>query len=99
MPEHPQFTRVMLRFYSEALRRELYEAVVQHLWTPDGEEDHVPTHSPDDCGLMVSYSHGRWLVTYVDLEEPAGAPPDQRMVMSRILPDPDRPFGIQLSEV
>jgi hypothetical protein len=48
---------------------------------------------------VVSYDHGRWLVTYTDLEEPADAPPDQRAVMSRVLADPDRRFGVTLSEI
>jgi hypothetical protein len=99
MPEQPKFTALTLRSYSEALRRELYDAVVQHLWTPDDHGDYVPPYTPDACGLVVSYDHGRWLVTYTDLEEPADAPPDQRAVMSRVLADPDRRFGVTLSEV
>ena len=99
MPEQHKFTPLSLRQYSEALRRELYDVVVQHLWTPDDHGDYVPPYTPDACDLVVSYSHGRWIVTYTDLEESAGAPPDQRMVMSRILADPDRRFGIQLAEI
>jgi hypothetical protein len=78
MPEHPQFTPLTLRSYSEALRRELYDAVVQHLWTPDDHGDYVPAFTPDAAQLTVMYSHGRWIVVYIDLEEPVHAPPDQR---------------------
>ncbi len=99
MQQPPQFTALTLRHYSEALRRDLYDAVVKHLWTPDAPGDYVPAFTPDASQLTVMYSHGRWIVLWIDLEEPADAPPDQRAVMSRILADPDRPFGIQLSEI
>ena len=85
--------------YTEATRRALYDAVVLHLWTPTAPGDYVPPYTPDACGLTVMYTHGRWIALYLDLEEPADAPPDQRAVMSRILRAPDRPFGIQLSEI
>jgi len=99
MPDRPQFTELTLRTYSEALRRELYDAVVWHLWTPLAPGDYVPSYTPDAGQLAVVYVHGRWLALYIDLEEPVDAPPDQRTVMSRILADPDRPSGITLSEV
>jgi hypothetical protein len=99
MPEHPQFTPLALRHYSEALRRDLYDAVVLHVWTPTSPGDYVPAYTPDACGLVVMFTHGRWLAVWIDLEEPTDAPPDQRAVMSRILADPERPFGIQLSEI
>jgi hypothetical protein len=99
MPEHPQFTPQSLLRYTESLRRELYDAVVLHLWTPDAPGDYVPAFTPDAAQLTVMYSHGRWIVVYLDLEEPADAPPDQRAQMSRILAAPDRPFGITLSEI
>jgi hypothetical protein len=99
MEQRPQFTELTLRSYSEALRRELYDAVVQHLWTPDDHGDYVPAFTPDAAQLTVMYSHGRWIVVYLDLEEPLHAPPDQRAVMSRILADPDRRSGIMLSEI
>jgi hypothetical protein len=99
MPEQPKFTPLTLRTYSEALRRELYDAVVAHLWTPDDHGDYVPPFTPDAAQLTVMYSHGRWIVLYIDLDEAADAPPDQRAVMSRILADPDRRFGVTLSEI
>ena len=99
MPEHPQFTETRLRTYTETLRRELYDAVVQHLWTREDSGDYIPPFTPDAAQLTVMYSHGRWLLVYLDLEEPTDAPPDQRAVMSRILAAPDRRFGIQLSEI
>lgn len=99
MPEQEKLTSLDLRHYSETLRRRLYDATVAHLWTPDHADDYVPAFTADASGLMVSFIHGRWIVTYTDLEEPVNAPPDQRLVMSRILADPDRPFGITLSEV
>lgn len=99
MPEHPQFTPQSLTRYTEALRRKLYEAVVWHLWTPLHPGDYVPTYDPDAAQLVVSFTHGRWIATWTDLDEPADAPPDRRAVMSRILAAPDSPSGIQLSEI
>jgi hypothetical protein len=85
--------------YTESTRRALYDAVVAHLWTPIDPDDYTPPFSPDAAQLMVVYTHGRWLLSYIDLDEPADAPPERRTVLSRILPDPDRRFGITLSEV
>lgn len=99
MPEHPQFTASALLRYTETLRRQLYDAVVLHLWTPLDPGDYVPAFTPDAAQLTVMYSHGRWIVAYLDLDEAADAPPDQRAVMARVLADPSRPFGIQLSEI
>ena len=59
----------------------------------------MPSYTPDAAQLMVMYSHGRWLVIYIDLEEPADAPADQRTVMSRVVTDPDTRFGVQLQEI
>ena len=99
MQQHPQFTPQSLRRYSETLRRELYDAVVRHLWTPSAPGDYVPPFTPDAAQLTVVYSFGRWLALWIDLEEPADAPPDQRAQMVRILPSADAPFGIMFSEV
>lgn len=99
MQQHSQFTPLALRHYSEALRRSLYDAVVQHLWTPDTPGDYVPSFTPDAARLTVEFSHGRWIASWTDLEEPAGAPPDQREQMVRILPSPDSRFGIVFSEI
>ncbi len=99
MPEQSKSIPLDLTRYTESTRRELYDRVVQHLWTPDAPGDYVPSYTPDAAQLTVMYTHGRWIVLYLDLEEPADAPPDQRAVMSRIVADPERPFGIQLSEI
>jgi hypothetical protein len=85
--------------YTESLRRELYDVVVQHLWRPTAPGDYVPAHSPDESLLTVMYSHGRWIAVWLDLDEPADAPPDQRAQMSRVLASPDSRFGIMLSEI
>ncbi len=99
MSDSPQFTESALRTYSEALRRQLYDAVVLHLWTPLAPGDYVPDFSPDQCGLTVAHSHGRWILLYIDLEEPVDAPPDQRAIMSRIVAAPESRFGVQLQEI
>jgi hypothetical protein len=99
MQQLPQFTASRLVRYTEALRRELYDAVVLHLWTPTSPGDYVPDFTPDAAQLTVMYTHGRWFVIWIDLDEPADSPPDQRTVMSRVLASPDSPFGIQLSEI
>jgi hypothetical protein len=99
MPEQYKFTPLSLRTYTEALRRDLYDAVVLHIWTPTGPGDYVPAFTPDAAQLTVTYMHGRWIAVWMDLDEATDAPPDQRAVMSRVLPSPDSPFGIQLSEI
>ena len=99
MPERQKSTPLDLTRYTETTRRELYDRVVLLLWTREDSGDYIPDFTPDQCGLTVSYSHGRWLLAYRDLEEPDTAPPDQREVVSRIHSAPDRRFGIQLSEV
>jgi hypothetical protein len=88
-----------LNEYTEGTRRALYDAVVAHLWTPIDPGDYVPGYTADAAGLMVVYTHGRWLVSYTDLEEPADAPAERRTVLSRVLADPSRPFGVYLSEI
>jgi hypothetical protein len=99
MPEQKKFIPLDLTRYTEGVRRELYDRVVQHLWTPDAPGDYVPSYTPDAAHLTVTYTHGRWLLSYIDLEEPADAPLDRRSVLSRIIAAPDRPLGIQLSEI
>jgi hypothetical protein len=99
MPDRQKFTSLTLRTYSEALRRDLYDAVVLHVWTPTAPGDYVPPYTPDAAQLTVMYTHGRWIAIWIELDEPADAPPDQRASMCRIMADPDQPFGIQLSEV
>ena len=99
MPDRPQFTEFSLSVYSETLRRQLYDAVVQHIWTAEDPGDYVPPYTPDAARLRILYLQGRWMVLYFDLEEPADAPLDQRAVMARILAAPDYRFGIRLSEV
>jgi len=99
MPERQKSIPLDLTSYTEATRREVYDRVVRHLWTPIDPGDYVPPYTPDAAQLTVVFSHGRWLLSYLDLEEPADAPPDRRTVLSRILAAPDRPFGIQLSEI
>ncbi len=99
MSDRPQFTESGLRSYSEALRRELYDAVVLHIWTPVSPGDYVPAYTPDASQLTVMYTHGRWIAIWIDLEEPADAPPDQRAQMVRVQADPDSRFGIIFSGV
>ena len=99
MPERQKSIPLDLTRYTEGTRRELYARVVQHLWTPLGPGDYVPSYTPDAAELTVMYTHGRWIVLYMDLEEPEDALPDQRAVMSRVVADPDSRFGVHLSEV
>jgi len=99
MPEQSKFTPQSLTRYTEALRRELYDSVVRLIWTPAGPDEHVPAYTPDDCGLVVMYTHGRWIASWLDLEEPADAPADRLEQMVRVLAAPGSPFGIVLSEI
>jgi hypothetical protein len=99
MPEQSQFTPQSLLRYTESLRRELYDAVVRLIWTPTGPEEHIPAFTPDEAQLTVMFSHGRWIAIWIDLEEPANAPADQRAQMVRVLAAPESPFGIVFSEI
>jgi hypothetical protein len=99
MPEHPQFTASALHHYSEALRRQVYDAVVAHVWTPTGPGDYVPDYAPDAAGLTVVFLLGRWFVYWVELDEPNTAPRDQQIQLARVIAAPESRFGIMLSEV
>ena len=99
MPERQKSIPLDLTRYTEGTRRELYDRVVRHLWEPLAPGDYVPSYTPDAAQLAVSYTHGRWIVVYLDLEEPADAPPDQREIMSRVVASTDTPSGVQLQEI
>jgi hypothetical protein len=70
MPEQHKLTPLSLRQYSETLRRSLYDAVVQHLWTPDdyreegrryasprliGQEKIVVSGTPEEERICTSH--------------------------------------------
>ncbi|SRR6266545_505148 len=99
MPDRQKSIPLDLTRYTEGTRRELYDRVVQHLWTPDAPGDYVPAYTPDACALTVMYTHGRWIAVWIDLEEPADASPDQRAQMVRVLAAPESRFGIIFSEI
>ena len=79
MPEHPQFIPSALYRYTETLRRQLYDAVVLHLWTALDPGDYVPEYTPDAAQLTVSFLGGRWIVTYIDVDEPTDAMVDAEL--------------------
>jgi hypothetical protein len=99
MPEQSKSIPLDLTRYTEATRREVYDRCVRHLWTPEAPGDYTPSYTPDAAQMTVAYSHGRWFLSYIDLEEPVNAPLDRRAVLSRIIAAPDRPLGLMLSEI
>ena len=98
MPEQPKSNPLDLTRYTEATRRELYDRVVQLIWTPAEPEEHVPSFDPDQGGLVVFHLAGRWFACWQNLDEP-DAPEDQRVEIVRVQVDPTSSHGIVLFEV
>lgn len=53
MQQPPQFTPLDLSHYNEAIRREVYDRLVAMVWTKEKPDDHIPSFTPDQAGLMV----------------------------------------------
>ena len=87
---------------TEALRRELYDAVVRVAFPalPDLDEI-VPTFTPDDGGLAVFHVWGRWFAVWRDLdsEQDIHLPYSRVWQVVRLQSDPSRPEGIIFEEV
>jgi hypothetical protein len=92
-----------LETYSEATRRALYDIVVAVHFTAPAEAapgDCYPDYSPDQAGLVVYFSHGRWLAAWSRLEEAAsGLPESRRQALVRIQAAPEAPHGVAFYEV
>ena len=92
-----------LETYAEATRRALYDIVVAVHFTAPAEPspaDWFPDYSPDQAGLTVDFSRGRWLAAWSRLEE-AGSdlPEDRRQALLRIQAAPEAPYGVAFYEL
>jgi len=92
-----------LETYTEATRRALYDLVVAVHFTPPAEispADWYPDYSPDQAGLTVYFSHGRWLASWSRLEEAASdLPAHRRHALVRIQAAPEAPRGVAFYEL
>ncbi|HWN41361.1 MAG TPA: hypothetical protein VNW71_04035 [Thermoanaerobaculia bacterium] len=87
---------------TEALRRELYDAVVRVAFPKHPDPDEIaPTFSPDDGQLNVFYVWGRWFAVWRDLdaEDEDHLPYSRIWQVVRIQSDPLQPEGIVFHEV
>jgi hypothetical protein len=66
----------------EATRRILHDFVIWDYFTPRALADPghvtVPRYTPEECGLRVFFEHGRWLVTWLELEKDNSQPEAKR---------------------
>jgi len=99
MSEHPQFTPLTLRIYSEAVRRQVYDRVVALVWTKEGPDDHVPSFSPDQAGLMIFHLFGKWFAVWSDLEAVGPGSVERKTELVRVQESADTRYGIILAEV
>ena len=81
----------------------LYEIVVAVHFTAPAEAaagDWYPDYSPDQAGLVVWFSRGRWLAGWSRLEESASdLPESRRQALVRIQTEPGAPYGVAFYEV
>ncbi len=99
----PQPSGLDFETYTEATRRALYDLVVAVHFTPPAEispVDWYPDYSPDQAGLTVYFSHGRWLASWSRLEEAASDLPEHRRhALVRIQAAPGAPRGVAFYEL
>lgn len=92
-----------LETFSEATRRVLYDIVVAVHFTAPAEAapgDCYPDYTPDQAGLVVDFSRGRWLAGWCRLEEvDPDLPECCRQALVRIQAQPEAPFGVAFYEV
>jgi len=92
MPDVPESSRLDLDRYSEALRRWLYDRVVEIQFSPPDS-----TLAPDEAALQVLCFWGRWFAIWTD-PEPTG-PRRLRFQIVRIEVSREDPADIQLYAV
>jgi hypothetical protein len=91
MSEAPEPGRLDLDRYSEALRRWLYDRVVQIQFSPPDF-----TLTPDEAALQVLCILGRWFAIWTDRDQPPVVPARLRFQVVRIGVSRDDPADIQL---
>ncbi|HEV3459405.1 MAG TPA: hypothetical protein VHG32_22885 [Thermoanaerobaculia bacterium] len=92
-----------LEVYTEATRRALYDIVVAVHFTAPPEVtrgDWFPGYTPDQAGLAVHFTAGRWLACWTRLEEAeSDLPVARRISLVRIQATPEAPYGVSFHEV
>ncbi len=96
MPDVSQSILLDLDRFSEALRRRLYDRVVQIQFSP---ADATAAYTPDEAALQVVCFGGRWFALWTDLEQPPADPVRLRTQIVRILKSPEDPAEIVLHAV
>jgi hypothetical protein len=94
-------TGLDLETYSEATRRALYDIAVAVTAPAEvAAGDCHPDYTPDQAGLVVDFSRGRWLAGWRRLEETdCDLPESRRQALVRIQAHPGAPFGAAFYEV
>jgi hypothetical protein len=96
-------TDLDLEAYSEATRRALYDIVVAVHFTAPADAapgDCFPDYTPDQAGLVIDFSRGRWLAGWCRLEETdSDLPESRRQALVRIQAHPGAPCGVAFYEV
>jgi hypothetical protein len=82
--------------FSEALRRWLYERVVQIQFDP---ADATVPYGPDDAGLQVVCFGGRWFALWTDPEQPPSVPLRLRLQIVRLKVSGGDPADVELESV
>jgi hypothetical protein len=96
MSDVPKPTPVDLDRFSEALRRWLYDRVVQIQFSPS---DSTSTATPDDAELQVICLVGRWFAIWRDPDQPPSSPARLRIQIARIETSQEHPWDIELHAV
>lgn len=99
MPEPSKFIPFDLSRLTEATRRQVYDRVADLVWTPDPQDEHRRTDTPDEAGLFVFHVFGRWFAVWTNHDEPEDLPEHQRVELVRVQADPASPFEVVLAEV
>jgi hypothetical protein len=94
MSDAPEPSRLDLDRYSEALRRWLYDRVVQIQFSPPDS-----TLTPDEAALQILCILGRWFAIWTDLDQPPAVPVRLRFQVVRIGVSREDPADIQLYAV
>jgi hypothetical protein len=108
MPNRSQSIPIDLTLPTEAIRRQLYDAVVAIHFTPAPGEilaakragEWYQKHTADECGLQVVYLFGRWFVVWRQWEEiEDDTPESQEWEVLTVNARPSARFGIEFQEV
>jgi hypothetical protein len=85
----------------EATRQILYDYVIWGYFTPRALDDPgditVPRYTPEECGLRVYFEHGRWFVTWLQLEKDSSQPEAERREL--LVCEKDKDGHLVLAEV